>query len=197
MGVYPRACGGTRTESEVAIWIAGLSPRVRGNHPAVVVGRLVDGSIPARAGEPWSPPTRARSRQVYPRACGGTGDHLGPGCVARGLSPRVRGNLVSQKPPTIWVGSIPARAGEPADARDARLIGGSIPARAGEPAQALSRPGPYAVYPRACGGTFFRAESALGVLGLSPRVRGNRLVNQPLHRSPGSIPARAGEPRQP
>ena len=71
---------------------------------------------------------------------------------------------------------------------------GSIPARAGEPAQVWDVYCDEWVYPRACGGT--PALDDLGALqvGLSPRVRGNRVAVDLTVRDVGSIPARAGEP---
>ena len=50
------------------------------------------------------------------------------------------------------------------------------------------------VYPRTCGGTGVQLPEPAPRRGLSPHVRGNRL--SPLDRleTPGSIPARAGEP---
>ena len=50
----------------------GLSPRVRGNPPGfgIIIG--VDGSIPARAGEPADVDLTNIEAKVYPRACGGT-----------------------------------------------------------------------------------------------------------------------------
>ena len=50
------------------------------------------------------------------------------------------------------------------------------------------------VYPRACGGTVPAFTAALRSYGLSPRVRGNPLPVPGQLESPGSIPARAGEP---
>ena len=52
--------------------VDGLSPRVRGNlaHENEVEG--LHGSIPARAGEPVTVGYIVYSREVYPRACGGT-----------------------------------------------------------------------------------------------------------------------------
>ena len=77
-----------------------------------------------------------------------------------GLSPRVRGNRPSSNIMTIPNGmkrSIPACAGEPCleewDARSER------------------------VYPRVCGGTTDRPTSAYEMVGLSPRVRGNRTID--------------------
>ena len=50
------------------------------------------------------------------------------------------------------------------------------------------------VYPRACGGTFAEAVVVWEVVGLSPRLRGNRQTGGPLLHTDGSIPAPAGEP---
>ena len=71
--VYPRACGGTRSDR---------SPGDDGS-----------GSIPARAGEPPQCLRNPTSTAVYPRACGGTLMSRGRSRCAAGLSPRVRGNL--------------------------------------------------------------------------------------------------------
>ena len=50
------------------------------------------------------------------------------------------------------------------------------------------------VYPRVCGGTELRSWLQVNAHGLSPRVRGNRLLQQYLPDASGSIPACAGEP---
>ena len=131
-------------------------------------------SIPARAGEPSSIATTARWWRVYPRACGGTELHHAIVELDRGLSPRVRGNLLR-----------PASAGDRP---------GSIPARAGEPASATSRVTATTVYPRACGGTTLSRRVRWSDTGLSPRVRGNRHSRYEPPMNPRSIPARAGEP---
>ena len=91
-----------------------------------------------------------------------------------GLSPRVRGNPFETEAASDADRSIPARAGEPTNA-------------------------PYGlpdgrVYPRACGGTTYVQAGASILLGLSPRVRGNRAQSRSAIGSSRSIPARAGEP---
>ena len=92
----------------------------------------------------------------------------------RGLSPRVRGNRVLVDSERVLVGSIPACAGEPSWSPSL-----SIRIR---------------VYPRVCGGTGSPACVSLCILGLSPRVRGNRAAYDGSDRYRGSIPACAGEP---
>ena len=112
--------------------------------------------------------------RVYPRACGGTGGPAIPACHTPGLSPRMRGNPRDRAPPAPELGSIPAHAGEP---------DGSTTTR--------SRRG---VYPRACGGTQVHGRLLRSRLGLSPRMRGNRVARQSGPARMGSIPAHAGEP---
>ena len=52
--VYPRVCGGTAQQPGAARRHSGLSPRVRGNLPALSAPAVRPGSIPACAGEPSS-----------------------------------------------------------------------------------------------------------------------------------------------
>ena len=173
--VYPRVCGGTVDAEHEEGELAGLSPRVRGNHTRVMVRRTWSGSIPACAGEPDRRCARPYRRGVYPRVCGGTGDGFPFDDDIPGLSPRVRGNPrspCSSRPPD---GSIPACAGEPISP---------------VPASLASR-----VYPRVCGGTLTGQPDKCLLLGLSPRVRGNRYKVLGDRVGQGSIPACAGEPR--
>ena len=151
--VYPRVCGGTSASCQCSPTEQGLSPRVRGNPPNVVVRCLLIRSIPACAGEPHAALSNEIGGWVYPRVCGGTllGDSAIDGC--RGLSPRVRGNPYAAPPALGEVGSIPACAGEPSG----RVKNRSSPT----------------VYPRVCGGTGFFNIAWHGYPGLSPRVRGN------------------------
>ena len=72
----------------------GLSPRVRGNlEPPLATGGGYR-SIPACAGEPFGYCTEAGAQWVYPRVCGGTLMYPAAGDIDKGLSPRVRGNLI-------------------------------------------------------------------------------------------------------
>ena len=111
---------------------------------------------------------------VYPRVCGGTKLPRQVPAADAGLSPRVRGNRESGGVPSSAAGSIPACAGEPAE-----IEGDDYGQR---------------VYPRVCGGTDLTSSRCAPIIGLSPRVRGNRVaVGGGLsHRR--SIPACAGEP---
>ena len=91
-----------------------------------------------------------------------------------GLSPRVRGNRSPRAAGNIRRRSIPACAGEPI--------------RAESPSDIMK------VYPRVCGGTVYSVAQGRDVLGLSPRVRGNRDFVHRLLPPQRSIPACAGEP---
>ena len=174
--VYPRACGGTRGPGYFAGRIEGLSPRVRGNRGPAHWPQLIQGSIPARAGEPFTVEDTPNPNQVYPRACGGTDRVCDRGWGAQGLSPRVRGNRLQVVPRLTDTGSIPARAGEPLPRHQRTATAG--------------------VYPRACGGTRRSGLCYQRRMGLSPRVRGNRREEEPPIPPCGSIPARAGEPNE-
>ncbi len=112
--------------------------------------------------------------RVYPRACGGTALSGRTRTTLRGLSPRLRGNPIEDRIPfsASW----------------------SIPAPAGEPVSGVHRYRHTGVYPRACGGTLVRLTSVRVDHGLSPRLRGNLLLQQFLELCYGSIPAPAGEP---
>ena len=172
--VYPRVCGGTAPSTSRTDGFPGLSPRVRGN--------LIDhsnrisaiGSIPACAGEPRSGAQRTPLCRVYPRVCGGTDVRASVAARVLGLSPRVRGNPVTDPLPHARQGSIPACAGEPDGSAIVLLQGG--------------------VYPRVCGGTRVPASGLSAWRGLSPRVRGNRRTRAHMGAESGSIPACAGEP---
>ena len=172
--VYPRACGGTGHRLQRVGPPTGLSPRVRGNPVRGGDAPSIQGSIPARAGEPSTLPSLTMYSEVYPRACGGTMITRWVGTLYKGLSPRVRGN---QRQPAG--GHHPGR---------------SIPARAGEPFGRRRIAGFDRVYPRACGGTGSQQPEHGPVGGLSPRVRGNLFRLQIGVIVIGSIPARAGEP---
>ena len=92
----------------------------------------------------------------------------------KGLSPRVRGNLLHPFRASSIDRSIPACTGEPAGGGGAGEVQG--------------------VYPRVYGGTSYEDGAADFTEGLSPRVRGNpksATLPRPLRRS---IPACTGEP---
>ena len=175
--VYPRVCGGTSRKRAAAASAIGLSPRVRGNPQRRRDCLRARRSIPARAGEPVAGRRVVVSARVYPRVCGGTPPQRSLLSYAGGLSPRVRGNLVSSRAPASGRRSIPACAGEP------QIPNHKQPQRR--------------VYPRVCGGTDIGQPSLFHIGGLSPRVRGNRTGSAGEYEYHRSIPACAGEPPSP
>ena len=74
---------------------------------------------------------------------------------------------------------------------------GSIPACAGEPRRSAPSPLRDRVHHRVCGGARPLTETVTPVVGPSPRVRGSRAADSRSRCGRGSIPACAGEPRQP
>ena len=90
--VYPRVGGGTLAGIINLTTKEGLSPRGRGNRHRTVGGDALVGSIPAWAGEPYTPGRVVNQGKVYPRVGGGTKDFRDRKKERRGLSPRGRGN---------------------------------------------------------------------------------------------------------
>ena len=181
--------------TEPAAGVHGLSPRVRGNHRFPYRRLFSARSIPACAGEP-SPFWRGwDDYQVYPRVCGGTAaGHRAGG--PDGVYPRVCGGTeLGMAVVLMMQGLSPRVRGNPPDQLERRAGRGSIPACAGEPVNAQTPCRICPVYPRVCGGTSMTPSICATVLGLSPRVRGNRGHRPPPTGSRGSIPACAGEPR--
>ena len=174
--VYPRAYGGTTQQTSTGLQRGGLSPRVRGNPTSKRLASCGARSIPARTGEPPTSAGRAHCRWVYPRAYGGTSANRGANFSLLGLSPRVRGNHLGPKSVCNRIGSIPARTGEPLST-----------------VFHICRT---KVYPRAYGGTMTPTTTEAFSIGLSPRVRGNRLQPHVELQVDRSIPARTGEPER-
>ena len=174
MRVYPRVCGGTAPRFTMSRTACGLSPRVRGNRRTPPASNAPSGSIPACAGEPAPPSPTCSSRAVYPRVCGGTPYSTSMSLRSWGLSPRVRGNPPYVAHPVRSSRSIPACAGEPSWGNIGQFLA--------------------TVYPRVCGGTVMRPSVPAPMKGLSPRVRGNRLMASLNDVVMRSIPACAGEP---
>ena len=107
--------------------------------------------------------------------CGETCAAVSSSPKMNGLSPRVRGN-----PPMLMNGSISTR---------------SIPACAGKPKRSATARVIVWVYPRVCGETPNTPRAARMAIGLSPRVRGNRVPLSAFSSSWRSIPACAGKPQ--
>ena len=175
--------------------VAGAYPRSRGG---TRVGRagdgLLDGPIPARAGEPQRARRVWRTAGAYPRSRGGT---FQPSCCASltRAYPRSRGGTQMIN----WMlrarqGLSPLARGNPCGSAGSRLWSGPIPARAGEPNACRCWPNLIWAYPRSRGGTPDMPAICAALGGLSPLARGNHGAVVPDGGFGGPIPARAGEP---
>ena len=173
--VYPRPCGEALASSLYSSSIARLSPPVRGSQLTETEASREKRSIPARAGKPSAATSTTRRRRVYPRPCGEATKVVTLPDSTAGLSPPVRGSHPSRRWPR----------------RRAR----SIPARAGKPRPGVQESGRAEVYPRPCGEAYRARNRRARNRGLSPPVRGSRCEEDRDVRITGSIPARAGKPR--
>ena len=155
--------------------LQGLSPRERGNPGSWMTVFPRSGLSPRERGNPIDLVALARvsTRQVYPRASGGTATSVSQ-ATGRGLR-----------------GSIPARAGEPGVKVSGPLATGLSPRERGNPLDEILD----GLSPRERGNHFAVTPTTPSISGLSPRERGNRSRGAREPESTiGSIPARAGEP---
>ena len=165
--------GGNQSRHAAVCLGTGLSPRGRGKLLHAVRRREEYRSIPAWAGETNAEKLLRIALWVYPRVGGGNPDGKFAGLRLDGLSPRGRGK--------------PDYEQRKADAK------GSIPAWAGETAEAYvdyMRP---EVYPRVGGGNKRTCLSIIKSRGLSPRGRGKLCTPTGSPSIQRSIPAWAGE----
>ena len=170
----PRSRGGTHGKVSAPFENWGLSPLARGNPFNLAVVFVVEGPIPARAGEPAAWRTVVLISKAYPRSRGGTSLRRWTRVACEGLSPLARGNPLGRAISDKRQGPIPARAGEPFTTNQWRTA--------------------QRAYPRSRGGTAYSLDAIAAIRGLSPLARGNQ-VSTPSPSAPvGPIPARAGEP---
>ena len=132
--------------------VEGLSPRVRGIRLYHTIRAWRHGSIPACTGNPGLWCRLPGIPRVYPRVYGESGFKELQLRADEGLSPRVRGILLHV----------------PAGRRQRR----SIPACTGNPSWTAPTTAYGRVYPRVYGESQTRKPVAMGIQGLSPRVRG-------------------------
>ena len=116
--------------------------------------------------------------RVYPRVCGGTM------------------TTSSAIPFRFCWGSIPACAGEPQEKHvtTSAILDGLSPRVRGNPTRLTYGLDNHEVYPRVCGGTAPPFVSVNTRAGLSPRVRGNRMLNGSGPAYVRSIPRVRGNP---
>ena len=172
--VHPRSRGGAPDRSLISSPPRGPSPLARGSPEVDDRPERAPGSIPARAGEPrWLSAPCPRCR-VHPRSRGGARSSPSHCPSTTGPSPLARGSPSVAVQRAVLLGSIPARAGEPAHLAHAHRC--------------------VRVHPRSRGGATEGADGDAVDVGPSPLARGSHAVDQQHHDRRGSIPARAGEP---
>jgi len=175
---YPRWRGGNSSGMPCGRVGAGLSPLARGKLRAWESNELVEGPIPAGAGETDDRRRRQDCRGTYPRWRGGNRYLRGSGNIGRGLSPLARGKLRCF--------------------RGDQGCEGPIPAGAGETPTLMLLPVPPGAYPRWRGGNGDDMGQAIYGRGLSPLARGKPAMKSAGNWPAGPIPAGAGETvRQP
>ncbi len=152
-GVHPRSRGAADS-LRIGWWCGqGPSPLARGSRAGAVCGLADPGSIPARAGQPGIWRRWRHERGVHPRSRGAAARAGAAPAPDRGPSPLARGSLDNAPIPFTGLGSIPARAGQPAHGPSAS-----------------TRP---RVHPRSRGAADVETNTRREVTGPSPLARGS------------------------
>ena len=130
--------------------------------------------IPTCVGQPLSCRQTLVDIRAYPHVCGATDITYEYYIYIKGLSPRVWGNPC-QPVPAVWSDRpIPTCVGQPQR-------------------ESMAYPVRWA-YPHVCGATVSTMTAGLSLVGLSPRVWGNRLWTVAGRQSAGPIPTCVGQP---
>ncbi len=171
-GDHPRVCGEHKGYSGKTSADTGSSPRMRGTPHELRDGRVIDGIIPAYAGNTRGGSNATADIRDHPRVCG---EHTSRNSSRRrmtGSSPRMRGTR---------------------HRRSVRsLRAGIIPAYAGNTGWYVSRYAARRDHPRVCGEHEPLLLPKLRTLGSSPRMRGTPHPVGSGRPHPGIIPAYAG-----
>ena len=110
---HPRLRGGTNGKTLDGGYATGPSPPTRGNQCYDRARRVIVGTIPAYAGEPYRRAACAVLAEDHPRLRGGTPASPSAVIRIRGPSPPTRGNQGFGLCDAVPAGTIPACAGEP------------------------------------------------------------------------------------
>ena len=169
---HPRSRGEHRNGFVRQQFVAGSSPLARGTHHRLTSLHSLAGLIPARAGNT----SRRANPPGLPRA-----------------HPRSRGeHAMTSTQMTSLMGSSPLARGTRPALRCAALCRGLIPARAGNTRTSFIWFTISWAHPRSRGEHFAGFRNAFSKSGSSPLARGTHLTATRTLRSPGLIPARAG-----
>ena len=174
---HPRVCGEHLVRTVIFAVKAGSSPRMRGTLHDWPIHVVVEGIIPAYAGNTPRPRSKSPLPRDHPRVCG---EHSMYPSILRdewGSSPRMRGTLFVNFFYFRRVGIIPAYAGNTS-------IGIAVPAELRD-------------HPRVCGEHWSLGNESEELEGSSPRMRGTPAIFVPRTLLIGIIPAYAGNTRYP
>ena len=169
---HPRACGEHFQHYDVPLEPEGSSPRMRGTHGSTLTVSVVDGIIPAHAGNTNRANHTKHANRDHPRACGEHMSVLSMSAFGTGSSPRMRGTLFLAI--SGWRG------------------GGIIPAHAGNTVPRFLVGSRFRDHPRACGEHICAFYRDRDIPGSSPRMRGTHGHIFACWCCRGIIPAHAG-----
>ena len=172
LGDHPRVCGEHAIINGTLILSKGSSPRMRGTPENVSRGNLVQGIIPAYAGNTVAVPKCYVTIGDHPRVCGEHKAYFDRLDGIEGSSPRMRGTPQSLGHLRCVSGIIPAYAGN--TRRETRCM-------------ALRRD-----HPRVCGEHMASQLRFALCSGSSPRMRGTHRYQGWRDDGEGIIPAYAG-----
>ena len=170
---HPRECGADAVGISTSAGGQGSSPRVRGRRHALRQIHVIQGLIPASAGQTASGCVGEAWCGAHPRECGADSNCSRDGRTRSGSSPRVRGRQGRDVLNLFDEGLIPASAGQTRRRKCTVLMRGA--------------------HPRECGADDCARVADRRFSGSSPRVRGRRGLGGHSVARVGLIPASAGQ----
>ena len=169
---HPRTCGEHYSPVVLSLCEPGSSPHMRGTLRIFQISQLILGIIPAHAGNTTFTLFCGKSVADHPRTCGEHSRNSSSVSMALGSSPHMRGTLMMNFWGKIFIGIIPAHAGNTNNCRINFLLGRD--------------------HPRTCGEHWLCRTGMASVRGSSPHMRGTPTVRVTYPASSGIIPAHAG-----
>ena len=176
-GDHPRVCGEHSDTTADNSSMTGSSPRMRGTRGGAPLPPWLQGIIPAYAGNTRTHTVVKEGSRDHPRVCGEHVYMTNPDLLDPGSSPRMRGTRGVVSTCLLYVGIIPAYAGNTYPHSDH-----------------VTRPRDH---PRVCGEHMNVASPSGNTLGSSPRMRGTPDSSNLSFFSVGIIPAYAGNTPRP
>ena len=109
---HPRARGENSMPMDLALAVAGTSPRTRGKHTIAAIAEKQGGNIPAHAGKTQSADSTQTPSEEHPRARGENTPPTPQSPRPTGTSPRTRGKRGCHQGAAPGMRNIPAHAGK-------------------------------------------------------------------------------------